>query len=90
VSWLVVSGSWATFEGVGTLNGEDGYSFLVSLTDGGSPGSKDRARFRVKGSDGGLVFDTQPGDPFDAAPTSRPSAGNVTVHKNTTANSNRR
>ena len=82
LSWLVTSGSAATFKGSGLFNGQDGYSFVMAVTDGGSPGTKDRVRFRVKDADGTVVYDTQPADSFDAAPTAQLTAGNLTVHKN--------
>lgn len=80
-SWLVVSSSTATFSGSGKLNGVSGYSFLVSAFDGGSPSSSDRVRFQVKDSTGAVVYDTQPGAPVNAAPTTPLTSGNVTVHK---------
>ena len=79
-SWLVVRDGRATFAGQGRLNGNAGYSFLVSVTDGGSPGTKDRVRFQVSDSAGTVVYDTQPGDPINALPTTKPTSGNVTVH----------
>ena len=79
-SWLVVTGNAATFFGQGNFNGAAGYTFLVAVTDGGSPGSKDRVRFQVSDLDGVVVYDTQPGDPINAPPTKGPTSGNVTVH----------
>jgi uncharacterized protein len=79
-SWMVVSGNAATYAGAGTVNGVSGYSFLVSVTDGGSPASKDRVRFQVTDSGGAVVYDTQPGAPINAAPTTTPTSGNVVVH----------
>jgi PKD repeat protein len=79
-SWMVVTGTAGTYAGTGTLNGASGYSFLVSVTDGGSPGSKDRVRFQISDSDGDVVYDTQPGAPINAAPTTTPTSGNVVVH----------
>ena len=89
-SWLVTSGASATFKGSGTFNGDDGYTFLMAVHDGGSPGSKDRVRLRIKDSAGVVVYDTQPGDPFDATLATQPTGGNLTVHKDDTATSNRR
>ena len=78
--WLVVSGSRGTYAGTGTYNGTGGYRFLIAVRDGGSPGSKDRVRFQVSDADGDVVYDTQPGAPIDAVPTTTPSSGNVVVH----------
>jgi hypothetical protein len=80
VDWLVVSGNRGTYSGTGTYNGSAGYSFVIAVSDGGSPGSKDRVRFQVTDSDGNVVYDTQPGAPVDASPTTTPTSGNVTVH----------
>ncbi len=71
-SWLVVSGNAATYAGSGKLNGVSGYSYLVSVTDGGSPGSKDRVRFQVTDSGGAVVYDTQPGDSDQRHPDDHP------------------
>ncbi|MEP7157863.1 MAG: ExeM/NucH family extracellular endonuclease [Chloroflexota bacterium] len=79
--WLVVSGNRATFSGTGTLNGVSGYSFVVSVLDGGSPGINDRIRVQISQTGGPVVYDSQPGDPISAVPTSIPTSGNITVHK---------
>lgn len=39
VSQISATGSFATFSGQGTLNGQAGYTFTVSATDGGGAGS---------------------------------------------------
>jgi predicted extracellular nuclease len=45
--WLVVSGSMAQFKGVGALNGQDGYGFLITAGDG----SPDTFRIKIWWSD---------------------------------------
>lgn len=79
--WLVVNGNRATFNGTGTLNGVSGYSFVVSVLDGGSPAIKDRIRVQISQTGGPVVYDSQPGDPISAVPTSITTSGNITVHK---------
>jgi len=32
--WLVIAGSKAQYKGTGTINGQTGYSFLLTATDG--------------------------------------------------------
>ena len=76
----MVSGNAGTYSGSGKLNGVSGYTYLVSVTDGGSPGSNDRVRFQIKDSGGAVVYDTQPGAPINATPTTTPTSGNVKVH----------
>jgi predicted extracellular nuclease len=78
--WLVVDGSRATFEGVGTLDESAGYGFFVSATDAGSPGvGRDRIRVKIWELGGAVVYDSQPGDHISAAPTSLLTGGNLTV-----------
>ncbi len=79
--WLQADGTTAMYAGAGQLNGVGGYSFLVSMVDGGSPGSKDRIRVRIWQTGGAVVFDTQSSDPAAAAPTRPLTSGNLVVHK---------
>jgi probable HAF family extracellular repeat protein len=46
--WLVVGGARAQFKGMGTLNGADGYKFLLTAVDGQIPGGGGTDRFRIK------------------------------------------
>ena len=68
--WLIVSGNRATLQGTGTFNGNPGYGFRLTVKDGGSPATNDRIRVEHLGPDGEVVYDSQPGDPIGAAPTS--------------------
>jgi predicted extracellular nuclease len=79
--WLVVSGNRATLQGTGTLDGDAGYGFRLSVKDGGSPATNDRLRVEVWDVDGNVVYDSQPGDPIGAAPTAPLTGGNLTIHK---------
>ena len=81
--WLVFSGDQAQYQGTGTVNGEDGYGFLVSVTDGDVDGGDGLDRCRVKIWDlisGVIVYDSQMGDPDNAAPTVLLGGGAVTFH----------
>jgi uncharacterized protein len=78
-SWLIVSGNRGTYSGSGTYNGTGGFTYLVSVLDGGVPGSKDRIRLQVSDSTGTVVYDTQPGASIDALPTTALTSGNVIV-----------
>ncbi len=53
--WLVVSGDTARFAGTATVNGMDGYTFLVTVTDGGK--KPDTIRVVIRDSGGALVYD---------------------------------
>jgi hypothetical protein len=79
--WLIVQGNRATFQGHGSFSGTEGYGFLVSVKDGGSPGSRDRIRVRIWEPDGDTVYDSQPGAAVSAAPTAPLTSGNLLVHK---------
>lgn len=46
--WLVVSGARAQYKGVGLLNGQPGYKFLLTAVDGASLGRTTPDRFRIK------------------------------------------
>ncbi|HYI21279.1 MAG TPA: ExeM/NucH family extracellular endonuclease, partial [Candidatus Limnocylindrales bacterium] len=79
--WMIVSGDRATLQGTGTLNGNPGYGFRLTVKDGGSPATNDRIRVEIWDEDGEVVYDSQPGDPVGAAPTASLTSGNLTIHK---------
>jgi len=78
--WLVVAGSKAMYKGTGTVNGDDGYSFLVSAVDGAKSGPD---RFRIKiwetGS-GTVVFDNQMGGADGDAAVNTITQGSIVIH----------
>lgn len=45
--WLVVAGARAQYKGSGTLNGVDGYKFILTAVDGDKIGQADRFRIRI-------------------------------------------
>lgn len=50
ITSVSVTGSFATFSGDGTVNGNAGYRFTVSATDAGGPGSgKDTVLVQISG-----------------------------------------
>lgn len=78
--WLVVSGAKAQFKGDGTLNGQAGYHFLLTATDGQQPGGGGVDRFRIKIWNGdGLVYDNGLGAD-DSSPGSAIGGGAVVIH----------
>jgi hypothetical protein len=50
--WLVVAGTNAKFKGVGTINGQGTYRFMISADDDNS----DTFRIQIRG-DNGIVYD---------------------------------
>lgn len=78
--WLVVAGSKAMYKGTGTVNGESGYSFLLSAKDGGKSGVD---TFRIKiwnTATEAVVYDSQPGAADDAEATTPIAGGSIVVH----------
>jgi hypothetical protein len=78
LDWLVIAGSTAWYEGTGMIDGAGSYGFLVSAS-GGSGAGKVRIRIWDKSS-GAVVYDSQPGAPFNAAPTTPIRGGKIALH----------
>ncbi|RIJ41848.1 T9SS type A sorting domain-containing protein [Pontibacter oryzae] len=60
--WLVVNGNRAAWQGTGTLDGQVGYKFLITVNDAGAPGLNDpddRMRIQLWDKYNVLVYDTQ-------------------------------
>ena len=73
--WLVVSGTKAQYKGVGKVNGEDGYAFLVSAVD--DPAG-DKLRVKITKGDA-TVYDNQLGAAQDAAATQVIRGGAISI-----------
>lgn len=61
--WLVVAGARAQYKGSGSVNGAEGYSFMLTGIDGDLLGGTQPDRFRIKiweTTTGVLVYDNQP------------------------------
>jgi hypothetical protein len=78
LDWLVVSGGTAWYEGTGTINGAGSYGFLVAADGGGSGAGKVRIRIWDEAT-GTVVYDSQPGAPINAAPTTAIGHGRITL-----------
>ena len=84
--WLVVAGSKAQYKGVGTINGWDGYGFLLSATDGDAKNHGDGVdKFRIKIWDtgsGDIVYDNKLGasDDIDMADPQEIGGGSIVIH----------
>lgn len=67
--WLVVAGSNAQYKGVGTINGEGSYKFMLTADDG----NPDKFRLKIQDSGDGIVYDNGSQQPL--------GGGNIMVHK---------
>lgn len=93
LDYLVVQDATAYMEGSGNLRNGDDVGFIVVVRDGKLGGndhrgdddrhsSPDLARIKVwSRTTGEVLFDTQPGDPDHAAPTTPLGGGSVTIHR---------
>jgi hypothetical protein len=78
--WLVVAGTKAMYKGEGTVNGDAGYSFLVSAVDGGK-GGVDRFRIKIwETGSGTVVFDNQMGGADGDAAANAITQGSIVIH----------
>jgi PKD repeat protein len=76
--WLVVAGSKAQFKGTGTINGVDGYGFMLTATDA----SPDTFRIKIwRTSDDSVVYDNQMGSSDTADPTTALRGGLIVIHR---------
>ena len=81
--WLVVAGAKAQFKGSGTVNGEPGFSFMLTAADGDLKGDDAFMAdgFRIKiWNDGGVIYDNGVGlddtaDPQDIR------QGSIVIHE---------
>lgn len=78
--WLVVNGAKAVLMGNGTINGSGNYTFLISAIDGSQTGGQDLIRIQVRDSSQTIVYDTQPGQPSTADPTTSITNGSIKAH----------
>jgi hypothetical protein len=87
--WLTITGNLAIYKGQGELNGEKGYSFLVSAIDAGKLVDNnthqwnfivDKFRIKIWNSAGVVIYDNQPGAADNADPTTS-VLGVIIIHK---------
>jgi hypothetical protein len=75
----------AQYKGEGTVNGEPGYGFLLTATDGQQPGGGGVDKFRIKIwrlSVSALIFDNKLGalEDIDAADPQAIAGGSIVIH----------
>lgn len=80
--YLVVSGTKATYRGVGTVNGAGSYGFEVTVIDG-TKGNPDRFRIRIWDHNRGnaSLYDNELGTPGSGDPTTQIATGSIVIHK---------
>ena len=72
------------YKGVGTINGEGSYGFLLSAIDAKLTPSTDDDLFRIKiwdlNNGAGVVYDNKPGAGNEEDPTTVLGGGNIVIH----------
>jgi len=82
--WLVVAGSKAQFKGLGTVNGNGNYGFLLTAVDAELSSGADVDRFRIKIWDVAtdqVIYDNQLGDDDAVDPATEIGGGSIVIHK---------
>jgi len=87
--WLVVAGARAQFKGVGTINGEGEYRFVLTAIDADLNANDahevDRFRIRIWQEDEfgneTVVYDNQPGEDLESEATTELGGGSIVIHK---------
>jgi len=82
--WLVVAGARAQYKGVGVINGEGNYGFMLTTIDGKINGGGGVDKFRIKIWDietSEIVYDNMLGASDTATVTTAISAGSIIIHK---------
>jgi hypothetical protein len=80
-NYLTISGNRAQVQGVGKVNGETGYNFILTVVDGNTKGGVvDKFRIKVwNKSTGAIVFDNQCGASDAEDPTAAVGSGSTIV-----------
>ncbi len=84
--WLTVAGARAQYKGWGTINGQDGYAFMLTAVDGAllGNGRPDRFRMKIWEEDTGIVvYDNQAGagDTTELSDATIVGGGSIVIHK---------
>jgi len=82
--WLVVAGHQAKYKGMGTINGNGNYGFMLSAVDEKLTPSTDVDLFRMKiwdkSNGDAVVYDNQFGSGDDAEATTEIGGGSIVIH----------
>ncbi|WP_425639173.1 HYR domain-containing protein [Algoriphagus yeomjeoni] len=81
---LVIAGHKGIYKGKGSINREEGYSFMVSAIDGNlkDPMEADKFRIKIWRTDSGeIVYDNQAGSSDNADASTSISGGSIVIHQ---------
>ncbi len=80
--WLVVAGSKAMFKGIGAINGEGEYGFLLTAIDGDLKDDDDAFRIKIWDKDSDqLIYDNKFGSDDYSDEATILGGGNIVIHK---------
>ncbi len=80
--WLVIAGANAKYKGVGTINGEGSFKFMLTATDADLLGGGKPDEFRIRiWDDNGLYYDNKDNLGDDEYGGTELSGGNIKIHK---------
>jgi hypothetical protein len=80
----VIAGPHAKFKGVGTINGEGEFGFMLTASDGQINGGGGVDKFRIKIWDlatGEIIYDNQMGEDDDSNTGTEIGGGSIVIHK---------
>lgn len=81
--WLVIAGTKAQYKGVGSVNGVEGYGFMLSAIDGDLKKGDGVDRFRIKIWDTAseeVIYDNQMGKDDYGDATTELGGGSIVIH----------
>jgi len=82
--WMVVAGARAQYKGIGTINGQGAFRFMITAIDGQIPGGGGLDKFRIRiwdAAGGGLIYDNEVGKDENGDPSTVIAAGSIVIHK---------
>jgi hypothetical protein len=80
---LVIAGYKAIYKGLGTINGQTGYSFMVSAVDGNKKAVTEPDKFRIKiwkSATSEIIYDNQYGASERDDATTNLTGGSIVIH----------
>jgi hypothetical protein len=80
--WLVVAGAKAQYKGIGTINGNGEYKFMLTAIDGQINGGGGVDKFRIRiWDDSGIIYDNMLNAPDSNDPQTILGGGSIVIHK---------
>jgi uncharacterized delta-60 repeat protein len=90
---LVIANHKAIYKGKGSMNGESGYAFMVSVIDGEKLSKTESDKFRIKiwtESSGQVIYDNQMDAAENADPSTSIGSGSIVIHQPSKGSQNKR